>query len=141
MRLKEVLRMIVFSIIFHLLLASAALAIDLGNGFTLDGHAFGGKLWDVDRDVRSDYEQLRFTSRESSWFVSSEIGLRYGIVRPYFGYETLTHDYDRKTAGLDLIIFSDPQFGSIGVRTAWATHRRYGLDTQRYLATGLLWRF
>ncbi len=121
--------------------AEAPAAAKSGPALKLDGFIIAGKLFDVQREEVGELDKINLTTQRGSFFVQSEIGARYGIVRPFIGYETLTHTYDKKSVGADLFFYSTEKFGSYGLRTSYTVTRRLGIDSQKYLFSGLIVKF
>ena len=120
---------------------TVAPAEKVGPKLKIDGYVFTGKLFSVSTEQIADLNKIDLTERKGSFLIKSEVGVRYGMIRPFIGYETLTHDYDIKTVGADVFFYSTEAMGSFGIRSAYSETKRLGIDTQKFLYTGVLWKF
>lgn len=107
----------------------------------IDGFVFAGKLYSVATSTEADLEKINLTTKKGSYLLSSEIGVRYGMVRPFIGYEAVTKDYEKKTLGLDIFLYDAGKLGAFGIRTAYSETKRTDIDSQKFMYTGVLWKF
>jgi len=128
----------VFTIILCMLMAIAMLAceakaIDLGGGLSTDGFITSGKVWDAEQDNK----EITLRTKEGSWYVIGEAGLKYSFARAFLGYQKFTETVDAKTAGLDLFPFN-MKGTSLGIRTAYTYLKMPGVQTQDLIYTGAI---
>lgn len=116
-------------------------AAKTGPVLKIDGYIFAGKLYSVATSTEADLEKINLTTKKGSYLLSSEIGVRYGMVRPFIGYEAVTKDYEKKTLGIDIFFYDAGKLGAFGLRTAYSETKRTDIDAQKFMYTGVLWKF
>lgn len=140
---KQLMVAVLAALVFTLAALTIASAEDAKTGpkLKVDGYIFAGKLFSVNTNETADLSAINLTTEKGSYLIRSEIGVRYGIVRPFIGYEALTHSYEIKTVGADLFFYDAGAIGAFGFRTSYSETKRTDIDMQKFLQTGILWKF
>jgi hypothetical protein len=111
-------------------------AIDLGAGISLDAKISGGKPFSVTTHTDGEIQNLNVKTREDQYYLRSEIGVTYGIFRPFVYYEVMTHDFNTKSAGLDIAVYSTSGI-TTGVWGAYVFNQRLGVDSRKMGMAGI----
>ena len=111
-------------------------ALDLGYGLNLDTKIFAGIPFSASTSTVGQINTLNFLTRNAQWYVRGEAGIRYKIFRPFIYFETATHDFATKCAGLDIAVYSMKQ-ATVGVRGAYVFQQRIGVDNREFGLMGI----